>query len=234
MTNGEHPHVVARGTGPGVVCSHGFADDAATFEPLLGGLGDAHRIVTWHLPGHGGAPIGPTAGTRPGALAGLEEAMAAAGPGPVTLIGHSLGGYLSLCQAVLAPAGVAGLVLMSTGPGFRDPAKRARWNERIRDYAAERGVPSAVAGMGEQPDSVALDGLASVTVPSLIIVGGEDRSYLRGCRLMADTMADATLLVVAGAGHFPHRTHTAEVTASIRNLLERVRSSTASEAKGDT
>lgn len=223
MTGTDHLHLLARGTGPGVVCTHGFADDATTFKPLLGRLGGGHRIVTWDLPGHGRSAVGPAAGTRAGALACLERAMAAAGPGPVTLIGHSLGGYLSLCQAVLGPAGVAGLVLLSTGPGFRDPDKRARWNQRMVGFAAARGVPAAAAGIGEQPDSLALDALASVTAPTLIVVGGEDRAYHRGSELMAEVLPDATLLLIPGAGHFPHRTHATETARAVEDHLARVR-----------
>lgn len=219
------PHPALRATS-GVVCSHGFADDSSTFDLLLAELGDQHRVVTWDLPGHGCSPVGTRPASRASALAGLQRAMDEAGPDPVTLIGHSLGGYLSLCQAVLGPQRVAGLVLLATGPGFRDPDKRARWNKRIRTLANDRGVPPAAAAIGEQPDSLVLDGLTTLTAPTLIIVGSEDRAYHRGSALMADVMPDATLLVIGGAGHFPHRTHTAETARAIKAHLSSGTSST--------
>ena len=215
------------GATSGAVCTHGFADDSSTFDPLLAELGDEHRVVTWDLPGHGRSPAGTRPASRASALEGLQRAMDAAGPDPVTLIGHSLGGYLSLCQAMLDPRRVASLVLLATGPGFRDPDKRARWNKRIRTFAVDRGVPPTVAAIGEQPDSLVLDGLASLLAPTLIIVGSEDRVYHRGSELMAEVVPDATLVVIGGAGHFPHRSHAAETAHAIEGHLKRETSTTA-------
>src|SRR3546814_5565266 len=62
-------------------------------------------------------------------LAWLDVAIEAAGPGPAVLVGHSLGGYLSLCRTVLEPTGVAGLVLIATGPGFRDARSEEHTSE---------------------------------------------------------------------------------------------------------
>src|SRR3546814_3277496 len=125
----------------------------------------------------------------------------AAGPGPTVLIGHSLGGYLSLCGTVIDPTGIAALVLVSTGPGFRNPAKREQWGTFIADYADRHGVPEGARGIAEQPDSLVLDGLASVDVPVLVVVGGDDVRYHAGCRIIVDEVADGELVVVHGAGH---------------------------------
>jgi pimeloyl-ACP methyl ester carboxylesterase len=213
---------VRHGAGAVVVATHGFADDASTFEPLVAELAGGYRVVTWDLPGHGRSPAGSRPATRASALTGLEGAVGAAGPGPVSLIGHSLGGYLSLCHTVLSPASVSALVLISCGPGFRDPAKRTTWNQRMVGFARERGVPTAAAGIAEQPDSLALDALASVTTPTLIIVGSKDRAYHRGSELMAEELPDATLLVIHGAGHFPHQTHVTETAQAIDGHFARV------------
>lgn len=203
-------HLTVVGTGPPVVLTHGFADDSSTFDAQLPALAD-HRTVRWDLPGHGRSAVGAAPASRASGLAWLDAAIGAAGDGPNVLVGHSLGGYLSLCRAVLAPAGVAGLVLIATGPGFRDPAKRDAWNEFLEAYADRRGIEPAVRGIAEQPDSLVLDGLAGITIPVLVIVGGSDGQYHTGSRVIAEAVPSGRLVVVEGAGHFPHRTHAAEV-----------------------
>lgn len=209
-------HLAVEGGGSPVVLTHGFADDSGTFDaqmPVLSG----HQVSRWDLPGHGRSGVGTTPATRETALAWLGAAVGAAGDGPVVLVGHSLGGYLSLCRAVLDPAGVAGLVLVSTGPGFRDPAKREGWNQFLASYADRHSIDPAVRGIAEQPDSLVLDGLAAVDVPVLVVVGGRDEKYHAGSRAILDAVPAGRLVVIDGAGHFPHRTHADEVN---RHLVE--------------
>jgi len=203
-------HLTVVGTGPPVVLTHGFADDSSTFDAQVTALAD-HRLCRWDLPGHGRSAVGAAPSSRASALAWLDAAIGAAGAGPSVLVGHSLGGYLSLCRAVLDPAGVAGLVLIATGPGFRDPAKRQGWNEFLATYADRHGIDPAVRGIAEQPDSVVLDGLAGIAVPVLVIVGGRDEQYHAGSRVIVEAVPSGRLVVVEGAGHFPHRTHADEV-----------------------
>lgn len=209
-------HLTVVGTGPPVVLTHGFADDSSTFDAQLTALTD-RRVCRWDLPGHGRSSVGATSSSRDGALAWLDAAIDAAGDHPSVLVGHSLGGYLSLCRAVLAPTAVAGLVLIATGPGFRDPAKREGWNDFLGAYADRHGIDPAVRGIAAQPDSLVLDGLAGVTVPVLVIVGGRDEHYHAGSRVIVEAVPSGRLVVVEGAGHFPHRTHADEVN---RHLVE--------------
>lgn len=220
-TTRDGMHLTVQGTGSAVVLTHGFADDAATFDRLVPALA-GRRLARWDLPGHGASDVGPQPSSRGAALAWLDAAVAAAGPGPTVLVGHSLGGYLSLCRTVIDPSGIAGLVLLSTGPGFRDPAKREQWRTFIADYADRRGIPEGARGIAEQPDSVVLDGLASVDVPVLVVVGGDDVRYHAGCRIIVDEVADGELVVIDGAGHFPHQTHADAVGGKVCDFLSRV------------
>ncbi len=213
--------LTVEGTGPPVVLTHGFADDSSTFDHLLR-VFSGYRVARWDLPGHGSSDVGPHPSSRAGALAWLDAAVTAAGAGPAVLVGHSLGGYLSLCRTVIDATGIAGLVLVSTGPGFRDPAKRESWSTFIADYADRHGIPAGARGIADQPDSVVLDGLAEVEVPVLVVVGGDDVRYHAGCRIIVDEVADGELVVVDGAGHFPHQTHADLVGRHVREFLGRV------------
>jgi pimeloyl-ACP methyl ester carboxylesterase len=123
---------------------------------------------------------------------------------------------------VLEPAGVAGLVLIATGPGFRDPAKRQAWNDFVAGFGERQGVPASARGICAQPDSVVLDRLEQVDVPVLVVVGGDDERYHAGSQVIAGRVPEARLVHVEGAGHFPHRTHAEEFNAHLREFLERV------------
>jgi len=214
----DRMHLEVTGSGPPVVLTHGFGDDCSTFDAQRGVLAD-HRVCRWDLPGHGRSRPEPEPSTRASALAWLDAAIAAAGPGPCVLVGHSLGGYLSLCRTVLNPAGVAGLVLIATGPGFRDEAKREAWNDFVAGFGERQGVPASARGICAQPDCVVLDRLEDVEVPVLVVVGGDDERYHAGSHVIADRVPDARLVHVEGAGHFPHRTHADEFNVHVRAFL---------------
>ena len=88
-------------------------------------LEDRFTVVAWDLLGHGQSPVpeDPELYSRDGALDDLDDVIAELEEKP-TLIGHSLGGYLSLAYAATRPGAIRGMVVMATGPGFRDPDKR--------------------------------------------------------------------------------------------------------------
>ncbi|MGI5216020.1 alpha/beta fold hydrolase, partial [Plantactinospora sp. CA-290183] len=113
------------GRGPAVLLLHGNPGDARDWDGVVGGLAQRRTVIRLDWPGYGRSP-GPCDGTTVGApgLAGiLDEALdgldrAAGGRlGPVVLIGHSVGGYAAVRQAVSRPERVAALVLVAPG-GF--------------------------------------------------------------------------------------------------------------------
>ena len=102
------------GSGPPLVCLHGFLDTWRTWELVLPALERRHDVLAVTLAGHAG---GPPLTVEPSAAAladAVERAMDDAGFGAAHLVGNSLGGYLALELAArgrartvvaLAPAG---------------------------------------------------------------------------------------------------------------------------------
>ncbi len=92
----------ANGAVPPMVATHGWANDRSVWAPIVRELAGEPAVTTWDLRGHGesGIPL-PGAYTRSHALADLaavrDEAVGAGG-GPAVLMGHSLGGFLSLAH----------------------------------------------------------------------------------------------------------------------------------------
>jgi pimeloyl-ACP methyl ester carboxylesterase len=84
------------GSGPPLVCLHGFLDTWRTWELVLPALERRHDVLAVTLAGHaGGPPIAGEIGAA--ALAdAVERAMDEAGFGTAHLVGNSLGGYVAL------------------------------------------------------------------------------------------------------------------------------------------
>ena len=102
------------GSGPPLVCLHGFTDTWRTWELVLPALERRHDVLAVTLAGHAGGP--PIDGEVGGAALAdaVERAMDEAGFETAHLVGNSLGGYLALRLAArgraesvvaLAPAG---------------------------------------------------------------------------------------------------------------------------------
>jgi pimeloyl-ACP methyl ester carboxylesterase len=140
-----------------------WAPQLARLAMLEPPVGPRLEVVTPDLPGHGERADEPfTLGRAVGAVAAAVERPSA--DRPVVLVGHSLGGYVSLAYAATFPRRLAGLVLLSCaavprGPGaaaYRGvatltdrlgPARMTQVNDRVlgRLYPPEL-VASVVAG----------------------------------------------------------------------------------------
>jgi pimeloyl-ACP methyl ester carboxylesterase len=120
-----------RGRGDPIVFLHGMGSSSETWAAQMAALEGRYTVVAFDLLGHGQSPVpkDPALYSRDGALADLDDVVATLGRKPV-LVGHSLGGYLSLAYAATRQGSVRGMVVMATGPGFRDAEKREAWNAR--------------------------------------------------------------------------------------------------------
>jgi pimeloyl-ACP methyl ester carboxylesterase len=172
----------------------------------------------------------------------MAALLAAVGADRVVLGGHSLGGYLSLDFALTFPEQVAALVLIGTGPGYRNNAARDDWNRRAHATAArlaERGL----AGLGRsaeldgsehrdasglmhaatqtltQRDARVIDGLPRIAVPTLVIVGAEDAPFLGAADYMATKIPGARKVVISGAGHAPNVSQPEAFNAEVTRFL---------------
>lgn len=216
---------VVRGGIPGaspIVFVHGLGSSAETWSQCMEILGSQFEVLAVDLLGHGHSPVpeDPEAYTRDLALADLDEVLGTL-PEPAVLVGHSLGGYLSLAHAVTRPGVAHAIVVINTGPGFRDPDKREAWNERSRRNADKFGVPSQATNLNLQNDSVVMDHLADVQVPTLVLAGGLDRpEYVVSGQYLERKMPHARLQVITGGEHSMHEsTHAADVAAAIEQFI---------------
>jgi pimeloyl-ACP methyl ester carboxylesterase len=242
--DGVHVYYEVSGTGPAILLTHGFAASSHMYAATVADLSSDHTTITWDLRGHGksDSPADPAEYSVDRSLADVAGILDAAGAGRAVLVGHSLGGYLSLEFVISNPERVEGLVLVGTGPGYRKDDARAVWNEMAERYAAdldERGLdglpPSAeldagvhrsaeglalaARGILTQRDGHVLEALPSIGVPTLVVVGEHDEPFQAASRYMATKIPDAELVVIDGAGHAPPVTHPTEFNAALRSFL---------------
>jgi pimeloyl-ACP methyl ester carboxylesterase len=102
------------GSGPPMVCLHGFTDTWRTWDLVLPALERRHEVLAPTLAGHAGGPEIVGEVTDAAVADAVERAMDDAGWETAHLVGNSLGGYLALQLAsrgrarsvvALAPAG---------------------------------------------------------------------------------------------------------------------------------
>ena len=154
----------------------------------------------------------------------MAALLDAAGAERAVVGGLSLGGFLSLAFVLDHPQRVDALALFDTGPGYRSDQARQQWNERAGQTAARlerdglaalggapegidyghrsaRGLALAARGMLAQQDGRVMEGLTSVKVPVLVLVGARDKAFVPAAGYITAKIPGAVQVVVPDAGH---------------------------------
>lgn len=237
----------ATGTGPVLLATHGLLTTSAMWQAQAEELAREWTVVTWDLPGHGRTHVplggGYSLDFVKGCMAALLDHLCA---DRAVLLGFSLGGYLSLEFHHDRPERVAGLVLCSTGPGFRQRSARAAWNERLgvmaddldqrglvalheprmgeevrgAVHSSAEGLAAAARSLACQRDSRIIDSLEIVNCPVLLVVGGRDHRFVRAGEYMHRRIPGSELAVIPSAGHAVSIHAPEEFTARVVRFLD--------------
>ena len=111
-------------------------------EPLVAA---GARVVIWDYRGHGRseAPEEASAYHLEAVVEDLRRVLDWAAPGEPAIVGGlSFGGLLSLHFALAFPERVRALLLVDTGPGFKNPEAQSRWEsqvDRTASYVERKG-----------------------------------------------------------------------------------------------
>ncbi len=150
--DGHTLHAEAHGEGVPIVLSCALATTSENWRPQVAPLVAAGlRVVLWDFRGHGrsDAPDDPGIYDVHRVVEDLARVLDWAAPGePAVLGGLSFGGLASLHLALREPARVRALVLVGSGPGFKNPDAQARWEtlvERTAAFVLRNGMQAFVA-----------------------------------------------------------------------------------------
>jgi pimeloyl-ACP methyl ester carboxylesterase len=227
--NGIEIDYAVSGSGRPVILSHGYGATGRMWDGQRRTLGDRYRLITWDMRGHGQteSPADAARYSTELTVGDMQALLTSLGASRAVVGGLSLGGYMSLAFYLAHPEMVDALIVCDSGPGYRNAEARNAWNQRAHERAGELkarvlealggrsremhdalghhrsalGLAHAARGMLAQQDARVIDGLASIRVPTLIIVGDQDTPFLAPCEYMAKKIPGARLEVIAGAGH---------------------------------
>ncbi|ETN37821.1 uncharacterized protein HMPREF1541_07444 [Cyphellophora europaea CBS 101466] len=217
-------------TGPPLLLTHGFSSTSDMWAEQIAPLSAHHRLILWDMRGHGQSdyPVDSTAYSEDQTVHDMLFLLDTLAPDwPRAIVGGlSLGGYMSLAFYLRFPTRVSKLLIIDTGPGFKSADARAAWNQTahataqrfereglavLRDASPERarvtthrnaeGLARAARGMLAQRDDRVIRGLERVKVPSLVVVGSEDRPFLAASEYMHKKIGGSRKVVIPRAGH---------------------------------
>lgn len=153
--DGVRLYAEAHGQGMPVVLSCALNTTCENWRPQVEPLCRAGcRVVLWDYRGHGRSevPADPAAYRMERVVDDLGRVLDWAAPGERAVLGGlSFGGLASLHFALAHPERVRALVLVDSGPGFKNPKAQAAWEEQVErtaSFVERKGLAALVERAG--------------------------------------------------------------------------------------
>jgi pimeloyl-ACP methyl ester carboxylesterase len=90
---------------------------------------------------------------------------------------------------------------------------------RVSQHRSAQGLAHAARGMLAQFDSRIIESLPEITVPTLVLVGENDKPFLGGTEYMANKIANSTRAMIADAGHASNIDQPAAFNEAVEKFL---------------
>jgi pimeloyl-ACP methyl ester carboxylesterase len=244
--DGVKIHYEVEGRGPAVLLTHGFSATGEMWRGQVAALKDRFQVITWDMRGHGRSdyPDEQGAYSEAATVADMAAILDAVGVERAVIGGLSLGGYMSLAFHLAHPQRTRALLIIDTGPGYKNDQARDGWNAnaiaRAGRYEAEglgdlsrasaevraanhrdaTGLARAARGMLTQRDARVIESLPAIAVPSIVIVGENDTPFLAASDYMAAKIPGAKKAVIPNAGHAANIDNPEAFNAALIGFLE--------------
>ncbi len=235
----------AMGSGSTILMLHGWGDSKETFKLLAKDLSGNHNVVTLDLPGFGKSQAPSTAWGLDQYANFVNQFIQKINIKPVIVIGHSVGGAITIRAAASNLIQPEKIVLLASA-GIRNDSRNRKYLMKMLAKIAKiavmplpvttrqklkREVYQAVGSdlyvaehMQETfklviQDDVTLDSKL-IKQPALLIYGDKDRSTpVKYGALLAANIAKSKLNIIH-AGHFLHHDQPDEISRLIRAFIE--------------
>ena len=244
--DGVELYYEVHGRGSALLLSHGYSATSQMWRGQIEALSRDHQLIVWDMRGHGQSdyPTDPAAYSEAATVADMAALLDAAGAERAIVGGLSLGGYMSLAFHLAHPERVNALLIIDTGPGYRNDEAREGWNRnalktadrydteglgrlaagspemRTSTHRSADGLALAARGMLTQKDARVISSLPTIAVPSLVVVGADDTPFLAASDYMAAKIAGAKKVVIPGAGHAANIDQPEAFNAALLDFLD--------------
>ena len=216
------------------VLVHGIGMGRSVFRGVAEELENRGSFIAIDLPGYGAAPEPERILTMERTADLVAGYLRSHAPGPVTLVGHSMGTQVEAEVAARHPALVARLVLLAPTVNRREHSAARQVMRLVQDLAGEHPkvfligareclragphIPGKFrAMMAHDPETA----YRRVQCPTLIVRGGKDRVCPHDwCRHVGDLVPNGTLVEVDGHGHETMIRDSGPVAAAILAFTE--------------
>nr|WP_314289182.1 alpha/beta fold hydrolase [uncultured Capnocytophaga sp.] len=121
-----------------VVFLHGFLEDSSIWESISNVLSRDYRVLCIDLLGHGKTPVISSVHTMEMMAEEVNVVLEDEGIEMCTLVGHSMGGYVSLAFGELFPEKIEGLVLLNSTPLPDSEEKKANRDRVLKVIEKEK------------------------------------------------------------------------------------------------
>jgi pimeloyl-ACP methyl ester carboxylesterase len=126
---GGRIHYTDSGNGTAIVLLHGYLESSEVWNGFSGKLKTEFRIISMDLPGHGLSDVYGDTHTMEFMATAVKELLDNLRIKKAVLIGHSLGGYVTLAFLELFPEYLSGYCLFHSQP-FADPPEAIEKRKR--------------------------------------------------------------------------------------------------------
>jgi pimeloyl-ACP methyl ester carboxylesterase len=125
------PHYSVSGKGSVIVLLHGFLGSSDIWKSYARRLKESFKVITIDLPGHGNSETTPLAHSIDGMAEGVRNVIKSLEIRSCVLVGHSMGGYVTLAFAEKYPRLLKGFVLYHSQAAADSPDARVNRDRTI-------------------------------------------------------------------------------------------------------